>query len=972
MLNIVELLTNSRYRQPRWEVLTAAEKKEDHFLVLLAPVMEYVLAQLEQYMINNLTELNALLEQRFLFNTVQRDLSAAFSIMIARACVLQMHTARVSNLLTGATPQQRFQCFIEQLKQPAIAAALLQKYPALITQIDIFITHYLTAKKEFFLRLRNDSAEIFSLFLANNKNYRLIELSAAGDRHRQGRSVAILTFADGETEKKVVYKPRSLAIDVAFQQFIDWFNQLSEIKLFTLRILNKSHYGWCEFISCAPCAAVNGIEDFYRRMGNWLMLVYLLNGSDLHFENIIAHGAHPVIVDYECFFKPFILFKPSADLTLPRRLVTDTLFLPHKIQSSENYSGVDVSALGGAGGEKAPYRALQWKNSGTDAMRLARVTKKMLPSHNIPTLPGQNAIDPLAYQQYFLQGFVAAYHIILQQLPALLSNNSPLNIFKKTEVRILFRNTSDYGKLLLESYHPELLAQPHKRQAHFSWLNNALTDRPAADSIIAAELTDINAGNIPAFFCRSDAKIIFDSADKPVALPVLLSGWQCVQEQIKHSINSDDLQLQKILIANSFEAMALNRKSFPGDFLPPNTTFSLEKYPLEERALLLARKQLDHLLATHIVNRGRIFWPAVNIAAGAVWNPAFTDINLYNGVAGIMLAFAYGGFILNEPRYTALAQMCLSSLRLTLQAHGSKCFTTVGAFDGASGLIYAFGSLYKLWRDDALKIDIEHLCATLPEAIGNDIHLDIISGAAGCLASLLSVREIVNNSMVDPLLHICAHHILEKYPRPEQFPLTGNSQRRRKPLLGFSHGIAGIAWALARYHFLHPATHLKDWVSAALAYERKEFNAEKNNWPDFRRVKDHFVSAWCHGAPGIGLARCDMPNVWRDNFLGDEIAGALQNIRQRGLVRYHGLCHGNLGNLELLLQINLHQPSAENSQASLNYTTALIDAIEQQGARCELPQPHATPGMMTGIAGVAYQLLRIAKPNVVPALLLLK
>ena len=50
----------------------------------------------------------------------------------------------------------------------------------------------------------------------------------------------------------------------------------------------------------------------------------------------------------------------------------------------------------------------------------------------------------------------------------------------------------------------------------------------------------------------------------------------------------------------------------------------------------------------------------------------------------------------------------------------------------------------------------------------------------------------------------------------------------------------------------------------AFRYENYFFNKENNNWPDFRS-RDNVIttktnemsysSAWCHGAPGIGISR---------------------------------------------------------------------------------------------------------------------
>lgn len=964
MHDIETILKNERYRVSRWDGIISSEKKEERFLVFLIPIFEYVLTLLEQSVAKELISANSILSKELLFNTVKHDLSANLKLMIIRICVLEMHAARIEGFLQGSTPEQRFDYFIEQLQAPENAIALLKKYPLLKQQIEIFIEQYLTTRKEFFDRLCQNKNELIQTFLSKDKTYQLMEISTAGDRHRQGRGVAILTFNNKKEERKIVYKPRSLAIDVAFQDLIHWFNHyLPDIKLFQQTILDKADYGWCEFVSYKECADQKAVEHFYQRMGYWLMLVYLLGGSDLHFENIIAHGEHPVIVDYECFLKPFFLLDESNNKTPSRHLVTETLFLPNKIMVSKEYAGFDLSALGGEGGETAMYQAMEWENSGTDEMRMIRAPKKIPPSHNIPKLLNQAEIDPLDHWQFFLRGFREAYQIILNNFAHLFSTNSPLHKFKNVEVRVLFRSTSDYGKLLIESYHPKLLINPTERQAHFHWLHQVTEDYPLVNTVVDSELVDINEGNIPAFFCNSNGLEILDSHGKKLAISVLLSGWQCVQHHIKNFINEDDLFLQKTLIENSFEAMRLNKGAEKKD--------NSKSKPFLENTLSLAKQQLDLLLKLHIENRERIFWPAVERVANTTWNPIFTDINLYSGVAGITLTFAYAGAVFKESRYTTFAQKGLYSLRQTLRERGAKCFETVGAYSGIGSLIYFFGSLYKIWHDESLKKDIENLCLLLPDFINKDIYFDIISGSAGCIAGLLSVREIIDKNIIDPLLTKCVSRILEKHPAPEKFPVIGNIFNSTKPLCGFSHGVAGIAWALAHVNHIMPSEKLQQWITLALNYERKEFNAEKNNWPDFRKEKTAYMSAWCHGAPGIGLARLDMPDIWQDDLLHKEIECAVQAIINSAPDKHQGLCHGNLGNLELLLQNSLRNPTIKNKQLFSERAAAIIATIQQYGAQCELASPQATPGLMTGIAGVAYQLMRLVKPADIPNILLL-
>ena len=46
------------------------------------------------------------------------------------------------------------------------------------------------------------------------------------------------------------------------------------------------------------------MRRFYHRQGALLALLYVLDGTDMHYENLIAVGEQPVLVDVETLFHP--------------------------------------------------------------------------------------------------------------------------------------------------------------------------------------------------------------------------------------------------------------------------------------------------------------------------------------------------------------------------------------------------------------------------------------------------------------------------------------------------------------------------------------------------------------------------------------------------------------------------------------------------------------------------------------------
>src|SRR5262249_54851454 len=126
--------------------------------------------------------------------------------------------------------------------------------------------------------------------------------------------------------------------------------------------------------------------------------------------------------------------------------------------------------------------------------------------------------------------------------------------------------------------------------------------------------------------------------------------------------------------------------------------------------------------------------------------------------------------------------------------------------------------------------------------------------------------------------------------------------------------------------------------------------------------------AWCYGAPGIGLSRITSSQT--DPEYQSEIEIALRTTLTRGFGYNHSLCHGDLGNLELLLQAS-QKLNSNYWQAQVNsIANSVLDDISQYGWKGGGASVTG-PELMTGIAGIGYELLRLAEPTKVPSVLTL-
>ncbi len=250
----------------------------------------------------------------------------------------------------------------------------------------------------------------------------------------------------------------------------------------------------------------------------------------------------------------------------------------------------------------------------------------------------------------------------------------------------------------------------------------------------------------------------------------------------------------------------------------------------------------------------------------------------------------------------------------------------------------------------------------------SDEHLDLISGAAGCLLVALHLHQVTRSPRAMSLAATCAKRLAAQ-ARCADGAASWPNRLGTQPLLGFSHGVGGIAVALASYAVNSGDERALALSNQALAYERRRYAAGERNWPDLRGDASAFRWAWCHGAPGIGISRVLLRRLaMGDVQLEGEIENAWASTVERGFGGSHSLCHGDLGNADLLLLAG-----EQHHGLARRFARAVLAEQERSHRwRCGLADWQETPGLMVGIAGIGYGLLRVLDPTTVPSVLALE
>ena len=330
--------------------------------------------------------------------------------------------------------------------------------------------------------------------------------------------------------------------------------------------------------------------------------------------------------------------------------------------------------------------------------------------------------------------------------------------------------------------------------------------------------------------------------------------------------------------------------------------------------------------------------------------------------------------VCGDRQFRELARRTLASVTVNWRAEVAA-HPSIGGFSGLGGLIYALTHSSFLLHDPELLAVAQEMVHKLPSLIPQDREFDIIGGAAGCIAGLLTLWQRVPEDEVIEKAIACGNHLIATatvYPsgcgwvRPDMASVA---------LAGFAHGAAGIAWAL---HNLSVATGIQSFAAhaaAAITYERTLFSEAVENWRDARDNRGpknepgasaKFATAWCHGAAGIGLSRLALLQRAEDPALHQDLDAAVRTTRTTGFGLNHSLCHGDLGNLELLMQATQLPEFADERESTQRIADGIIHDIDRNGPRCGIPLHVESPGLMTGLAGIGMGLLRIAAGDRVP------
>jgi len=729
------------------------------FLTVAAPLVEQAVRRLEQAIaVLSAGALSLPFDPSTVPRLFARELTAALTEMLSRAMVLELNIARLEGTLEGATAEERFARFTASFTDKRRVRAFMREYPVLARLLAEQIDRWVDTTLELLGRLVNDAPTLQASFAGGGGLGTLISVSGAlGDPHHGGRSVRILKFSSGT---RIVYKPKSLAVDAHFQDLLQWLNARGASPAFkTMTVVDRGGYGWAEHAEARTCATRDELRRFYERQGAYVALLHVLDGTDFHAGNLIACGEYPVLVDLEALFHP--LHRPGkddggADLAARRAIATSVLrigLLPERVWANSESDGVDLSGMGTLDGQLTPHQVPRWEAAGTDSMHLVRRRKSVSADKNRPSLLGA-PVNVLDYRQPILDGFAAMHALLIAHRHEWLSDTGPLARFRDDEVCVFLRSARTYRRLLRESYHPDLLHDALDRERHFDLLWIEIERHPELAAVLRTEREDLLRGDIPAMTTRPGSCHLWISAENVVADFFGEPSLAVVRRRLQ-TLGPGDLASQRWFIDASLSTLVLDgeESSTRRPVVQPHSEAT------HDRLLAAAMKCGDRLEASALGGESGASWIGLSLDHDRCWSIEPLGLDLYEGLPGVVLFLAYLGEATSSDRYTALARAALMTLRSQLKKRESS-LAWIGAFDGWGGLLYVLTHVAVLWRDSGLADEARSIVARVPDLIEKDDVFDVYGGAAGCIAALRSLAQAAPSDHVTAAAVLCGDHLL--------------------------------------------------------------------------------------------------------------------------------------------------------------------------------------------------------------------
>lgn len=892
-----------------------------------------------------------------------------------RTLIAVMSILKQKGELKGEDPKGEYAYFVSHyLMDPAFCKNILEKYPMIP---DLFMKHLVQLGdylSEFVRHFQTDQKAITDFFFGGEAvgDIKKIDMNFS-DAHFGGKSVIKVYF---ENDRRLIYKPRSMKNDVLYQEIYGTVAAACGLDVCEYKILDREDYGWSEFLNRDICETTEQLHRYYQRLGVQIFICYLFSIKDMHYENMLAVGEYPVIIDLETFpGRSQHLVKNDAAGTAIETLANSILTtgaLPMAIWNFDG-KGVRFGAVGVNGRQKLPVKVPVAIYGKTSDMKIVTVYPEVEMKDNLPLLNG-TPVNPAMYTTDLVDGFNKAYGFACDHKDLMHSYGE--NVYALNS-RCMIRNTQQYSMYMNTAGFPAFMTARHRQQLFFWQLYNSdKVQGPWKAQIIGYEAASLCGRDIPYFYTNGKRCALFDSLGHEYENYLRETPF-CDFEARLAALDEADRKFQLGIIRLSMDVLPAKGDNYVNSYMERKQSHR-DRYH-QEACMDAAVRIGEHLLDMMIYDddHREVIWPALKYFGNdeADWYLNVQDMYLYDGLAGTGLFLselwrATGDFRFKDA-FMCIRRQLFHYTTKQLENENEMQLSS-GIFTGEASLIFAYLLWYEAYEDPAYLIFAEKHSAVLERVFRNDTNFDLIGGNAGAMVAWLRLYEATKNPHYLELAET-ASGLLKEHIKTMEVGKGWLIKGERVPLAGMSHGNSGF---IAVFAMLYAHTHRAEdaeLLTQLLSYEDTLFDTDINNWKDMRRkwnsrdekdddAQPEFYDsvAWCHGAPGILVARLILKQLCPDicpAVVARDIHLAVAKLTEQRYRRGFCLCHGNCGNGWIMKMASELLPEYKDKLCG-EYEAAMGELLEHIEDEDFLPQEWYNAGFMNGVSGMGYALLK--------------
>ncbi|MCL8000139.1 type 2 lanthipeptide synthetase LanM [Brucella sp. 21LCYQ03] len=839
-----------------------------------------------------------------------------------RALILELNQAEKRGLLEGETEEERFEYFSSKFIEKNNLDAFYKKYPGINSRWKRQRGLICSNISRLLKRIEEDICDAILVLNGDDVFVEVQKITPLGDFHRNlqcAYRIDYLTHAG--SANSVYYKPRNLQIDDGYSQFITWWNEKSAINHTAPKVINKGDYGWIATITHLECPA-DKIHEYYRRYGSLIALASVFGTTDLHMENVIAHGEFPVVVDLETLFS--ITPELKKDNPTYYHLYSSLLLPTHAYEDQ-----VETSPLSASAELKTDLETQVNPQRRSSTLRMEATAFVTGKNETEVRINGQ-IVDFQEYTNDIINGCVESLELIYNNQE--IFRKKVIDIFQNSRIRILFRATVEYMKILYNMGHPVSLHKgTMQRDA------NVLCDDYYDDSILTSEIAQLLDDDVPYFEIDFRGGRVIGGNGDLLDIAIHHSPLRKFEHQLARNLD-DVVKLITDDINHSFCAYKV-RLGLNSSREPIAASPKLARSTQSDNVWFneLSDYAMDAIKEKACRHNQIIYWRHINALENKAIRAGINEISLYDGLTGIALAYHITGRRLGRTDFLDLSVQLGEQISRQLTDIPTAA---LGAYVGTAGTLWG---LSEINQDNHVAI-MKTLATEIPKIAyaltvtdyQSYFQMDIISGVAGTLMMLIRLHSSLKQYPIADAIQRVAHLAYQI------LKIRSANLMRENTLIGYAHGTAGVSAALANYMNYFECAE-KDTVCLIETNVARETSLRNEmGWPDL----DHnniCNTSWCHGTIGFGFSRKFLRPFISELVYEEDIAIVRRRLgeRQQSLC----LCHG------LAADYYLAQKMGWSDQS--NIFKELREEIEESGLRMDFGLSNfEMVGAMNGVSGL--------------------